>query len=60
VLFVVQRPDARLFAPNEAADPRFAAALRRAAAEGVRVAAYTCRVSTRSATLGEPIPVELA
>jgi sugar fermentation stimulation protein A len=59
VLFVVQRSDARLFSPNDRADPDFARALRQAAARGVRVGAYTCRVSTRSVVIHKPLPVEL-
>ena len=59
VLFVVQRAGARLFAPNEEADPRFAETLRRAAARGVAVRAYSCRVTTGSVTLAEPLGVAL-
>ncbi len=59
VLFVVQRPDARAFGPNEAADPRFGDALLSAASRGVKVAAYGCRVSTRGVSLSGPLPVEL-
>lgn len=58
-LFVVQRADARRFSPNRAADPRFSEALVRATSKGVKVAAYTCRVTTRGVSLHEPIPVEL-
>lgn len=59
VLFVVQRSDARTFRPNDAADPAFAQALRRAAGRGVKVSAYTCYVSTRSVSIDKPIPVEI-
>ena len=45
VIFVVQREDARAFAPNAPADPLFADTLRKARAAGVEVYAYRCRVS---------------
>lgn len=44
VLFLVQRPDARRFAPHAQNDPAFAAALRAAAAAGVAVYALPCQV----------------
>ena len=47
VLFVVQREDAHSFAPNEAQDPAFAQALRKAAEAGVYVGAVVCRVTLR-------------
>lgn len=56
-LFIVQRADARRFSPNREADPRFLEALRRAASCGVKVAAYTCRVTTRGVALHEEIEV---
>lgn len=46
VLFLVQRSDARGFAPNDATDPRFGSTLRRVAAAGVNIVAMTCQVST--------------
>ena len=59
ILFVVQRGDARGFAPNWAADPEFGQALLRAWRTGVRVAALGCRVNRRSVELHAPIPVRL-
>ncbi len=43
ILFVVQRPDARLFRPNDKTDPMFGEALRRASDLGVETLAYGCR-----------------
>ena len=57
VVFVVQRPDARAFEPHAGADPHFARTLHRAAAAGVTVLAYRCRVSEDEITLDAPIPV---
>ena len=57
VVFVVQRRDARRFAPHAAADPDFAEALRRAAREGVQVLAYTCTVHPPGIAIEREIPV---
>lgn len=59
VVFVVQRSDAATFAANTASDPDFAAALRRAAAAGVEVYAYRCRVDPVAVTLDREIPILL-
>ena len=59
VVFVVQRPDASTFSPHDGADPQFGLALREAAAKGVEVYAYNCRVSTRAISLKGQIPVGL-
>lgn len=42
VLFVVQRPDATRFGPNEGIDPAFAEAFRKAIEEGVEMYALVC------------------
>lgn len=59
VVFVIQREDAVRFRPNRATDPTFAAALARAAAAGVRILAYRCRVSPEGVRLDRRIRVEL-
>lgn len=59
VLFVVQRADAWAFAPNDAADPAFGRALRQAAAAGVQVLAYRCRVSPRAIAISRRLPVRI-
>ncbi len=59
VLFVAQREDARCFSPHHGQDPAFAGTLQRAAASGVRVLAYRCRVSREAVTLEKEIPVLL-
>jgi sugar fermentation stimulation protein A len=60
LLFVVQREDADRLAPWRAVDPEFAQALRDARRAGVRVRAYTCRVTPDACTLARRIPVESA
>lgn len=59
VLFVIQRADARVLAPFDAADPDFGRALREAAAAGVTVLAYGCRVTSKRMTLAARVPVVL-
>jgi sugar fermentation stimulation protein A len=59
VVFVIQRPDARCFAPHIRADAAFGAALREAASAGVGVYAWTCEVSERSVIIDGRIPVNL-
>ncbi|MBI4203125.1 MAG: DNA/RNA nuclease SfsA [Chloroflexi bacterium] len=59
VVFVVQRPDAHAFAPNDDADPVFGRGLRQAAAAGVGAYAYTCALTLGEITLKERVPVRL-
>ena len=57
--FVIQMADVIDFAPNDATDPAFGAALRHARAAGVEVAAYDCAVTPQGLTLRRPVPVVL-
>lgn len=57
LLFLVQRPDVRAFAPNARLDPEFARALRAAVRAGVRVWAVTLRVGARDVVWGRRLPV---
>ncbi|MGQ9531964.1 MAG: DNA/RNA nuclease SfsA [Desulfotomaculales bacterium] len=59
VSFMIMRADALSFAPHAAEDRAFAGALREAAAGGVEVRAFTCRVSTAGVDLGDEVPVGL-
>ena len=58
-VFVVQMEGVSRFRPNDATHPAFGQALRRAAAAGVAVRAYDCRVTPGSLTIREPVPVVL-
>lgn len=58
-VFVVQRPDARLFAPHVGTDPRFARELSLFAQAGGEVYAYLCRTSHEGVSIERRIPVEL-
>ena len=59
VVFVVQMERAEYFTPNTKTHPAFAQALQEAAAAGVGVYAYTCRVTPDGMELAAPIPVVL-
>ncbi len=60
ILFLVQRPDARLFRPRDATDPRFGEALRRAHGEGVEVYAYRSRFDGGALVDLAPLQISLA
>ena len=59
VFFVVQMKGAVCFRPNDGTHPEFGRALREAAAAGVAVLAYDCRVTPESLELDAPVPVVL-
>lgn len=59
VLFLIQMTGPTRFKPNDATDPAFGQALWEAAAAGVHVWAYDCRVTPSTLTPGAPVPVEL-
>ncbi len=58
VVFVVQREDAKSFAPNKHDDPEFARVLQEVANLGVKVFAYKCQVKFDSLKISERIPVQ--
>lgn len=59
VCFVVQMAGMAAFSPNDRTHPQFGAALREAAAAGVRVLAVECAVTPRSLTMAGPVAVRL-
>ena len=59
VIFVVQRADAESFAPNDATDPQFGGALRRALDQGVEAYAYRCHVTASEIVLADRLPLRL-
>lgn len=59
VLFVVQMDGVTAFSPNDATDPAFGDALRRAADAGVEIAALDCVVRPEEVTPGQRVPVVL-
>ena len=59
VLFVIQMPDVKYLHPNDATDPAFGAALRKAAENGVQVLAMDCAVTENSMVIRLPVLVKL-
>ena len=59
VLFVIQMKGIKEFRPNEERDKNFTEALREAAAAGVQVLAYDCRVEVGKVAIENQIPVKL-
>lgn len=59
VLFVVQMDEVTAFSPNDATDPAFGDALRRAKDAGVEIAAIDCLVRPEEVTPGQRVPVVL-
>ncbi len=58
-LFVIQMSGVRWFEPNDRQDPAFGDALRKAAQNGVRVRAVSCRVTPSALEIAEPVEVRL-
>ena len=59
IVFVIQMERAEYFAPNVRTHPAFGEALREAAAAGVQIHAYTCRVTPDSLEIADAVPVML-
>lgn len=59
VLFVIQMADVKYLHPNDRTDPDFGAALREAAAQGVKVLAVSCQVSEDEMMISGSVPVDL-
>jgi len=59
MLYLVQRGDCSLFRPAGWIDPAYAAALRRATAEGVETLCYACRLSLNGIEIDRALPLEL-
>lgn len=59
VLFVIQMADVKCLHPNDVTDPKFGAALREAAANGVQVLAVDCHVTEDTMEIRNPVPVKL-
>jgi sugar fermentation stimulation protein A len=60
VVFVIQRGDARAFAPHDESDPLFGEVLREVVAAGVEVYAHTCRVTPSVIELRAQVPALLS
>ena len=59
IIFVIQMKDVLYFTPNESHDPTFAAALKKAEGEGVKVIAVDCLVSEEEMQIKNFVQVKL-
>ena len=59
VLFVIQMADVEYLHPNARTDPDFGAALREAAAQGVKVLAVSCQIRVDEMNISGSVPVHL-
>ena len=59
IIFVIQRPDAKVFSPNDKTDPNFGDALRYAHSCGVEIFPITTKVVNWNLKIGSLIPYEL-
>ena len=59
IIFVIQRPDAKIFSPNDNTDPKFGDALRLAHANGVEIYPLVTQVVDWDLKLVKQIPFEL-
>jgi sugar fermentation stimulation protein A len=59
IIFVIQRPDARIFSPNDLTNPKFGDALRYAHENGVEIFPLTTQVVNWDLELRRQIPFEL-
>ena len=59
VLFVIQMADVKYIHPNDRTDPDFGAALREAAARGVKVLAVSCQIRVDEMNISGSVPVHL-
>ena len=57
VCFILQMEGMRDFSPNDETHPAFGAALRRAAAAGVKVLAMECRVTPEAMEIAKEVPI---
>ena len=60
VLFIIQRTNAKAFAPNDETDPEFGKALRNATLKGVEIFAYYSEFIKNKITLKGKVKVELS
>lgn len=60
IFFVIQMKGIREFSPNEKMHPEFAAALREAQLNGVKILAYDCTVTPDSLVINSPVVVNLS
>ncbi len=57
VIFIIQRSDATCFTPNQAMDPLFADAVKRASAAGIEFYAYSCTVTENYVSIDRELEI---
>lgn len=57
--FIILRPDAKFFSPNDQEDPEYKEILKEAFKAGVKIIAYECRVNREEIYVTDPVPVIL-
>jgi sugar fermentation stimulation protein A len=60
MFFLVQRMDARLFAPADRIDPQYGRKLRQAVENGVEILVYDVRIDLKGIRLNAPLPYDLS
>lgn len=59
IMFIIQMENIKSFSPNEETHPEFASVLREADKAGVKILAYSCKVTENDITVAEPIIIKL-
>ena len=59
IMFIIQMDSIKSFSPNEETHPEFAAVLREADKAGVKILAYSCKVTENDITVSEPVKIKL-
>ena len=59
IMFIIQMENIKSFSPNEETHPEFAAVLREADKAGVKILAYSCKVTENDITVSEPVKIKL-
>lgn len=59
IMFIIQMENIKSFSPNEETHPEFASVLREADKAGVKILAYSCKVTENDITVAEPIKIKL-
>jgi sugar fermentation stimulation protein A len=59
MLYIVQREDVDIFCPADSIDPVYGKLLREAAALGVEILVYQCKMDLKELSLGRALPLQL-
>lgn len=59
IMFIIQMDSIKSFSPNEKTHPEFASILREADKAGVKILAYSCKITENDITVSEPVKIKL-